>query len=139
MAIAVYPGTFDPFTSGHEDLVRRASGIFEEVVVGVADSRAKGTLFTFEERLSLARGVLESLPNVRVDGFAGLALRLDVLPPFRPGVIVLPHRSEFGRWHERRGDGVLDGAALQWRGYPQRRVDGSGVQQRAPRRRNTRA
>jgi pantetheine-phosphate adenylyltransferase len=72
MAIAVYPGTFDPITSGHEDLVRRASGIFEEVVVAVADSRAKGTLFAYEERLALAREVLGSFPNVRVDGFAGL-------------------------------------------------------------------
>ena len=55
MAIAVYPGTFDPITSGHEDLVRRASGIFDEIIVAVADSRAKGTLFTYQERLEIAQ------------------------------------------------------------------------------------
>ena len=72
MVIAVYPGTFDPITSGHEDLVRRASGIFGEVVVAVADSRAKGTLFDFEERLAMARAVLDPFGNVRVEGFSGL-------------------------------------------------------------------
>jgi pantetheine-phosphate adenylyltransferase len=72
MAIAVYPGTFDPITSGHEDLVRRASGIFDEVVVAVANSRAKGTLFDYEERLELAREVLGAFKNVRVEGFSGL-------------------------------------------------------------------
>ena len=72
MVIAVYPGTFDPITSGHEDLVRRAAGVFGEVVVAVADSRAKGTLFDYEERLEMARDVLRPFANVRVEGFAGL-------------------------------------------------------------------
>ncbi len=51
MVIAVYPGTFGPLTRGHEDLVRRAAGLFAKLVVGVADSRAKNPFFTFEERL----------------------------------------------------------------------------------------
>lgn len=72
MAIAVYPGTFDPITSGHEDLVRRASGIFDEIIVAVADSRAKGTLFTYQERLEIAQEVLRPFGNVRVEGFSGL-------------------------------------------------------------------
>ena len=72
MVIAVYPGTFDPITSGHEDLVRRAAGVFDEVIVAVADSRAKGTLFAYEERLQMAREVLQPFPNVRAEGFAGL-------------------------------------------------------------------
>jgi pantetheine-phosphate adenylyltransferase len=72
MAIAVYPGTFDPITGGHEDLVRRAAGLFDEIVVAVADSRAKGTLFSYQERLEIAREVLQPFPNVRVEGFAGL-------------------------------------------------------------------
>ena len=72
MAIAVYPGTFDPITSGHEDLVRRAAGIFDEIVVAVADSRAKGTLFSYEERLEISREVLQPFDNVRVEGFGGL-------------------------------------------------------------------
>lgn len=72
MTIAVYPGTFDPITSGHEDLVRRAAGIFDEIVVAVADSRAKGTLFSYEERLQIARDVLSPFGNVKVEGFSGL-------------------------------------------------------------------
>jgi pantetheine-phosphate adenylyltransferase len=64
MVIAVYPGTFDPFTRGHEDLVRRASNIFDELVVGVAQSPNKRPFF--------AREVLGHYPNVRVEGFSGL-------------------------------------------------------------------
>ena len=51
MTVAVYPGTFDPFTRGHEDLVRRASSIFDELIVGVASSRSKHPFFTFEEQM----------------------------------------------------------------------------------------
>ncbi|KAF7963808.1 phosphopantetheine adenylyltransferase [Cupriavidus sp. UYMMa02A] len=72
MAIAVYPGTFDPMTRGHEDLVRRASNIFDELVVGVAHSPNKRPFFSLEERISIAREVLGHYPNVRVEGFAGL-------------------------------------------------------------------
>ncbi len=72
MTIAVYPGTFDPITSGHEDLVRRASGLFDQVVLAVSDSRGKGTLFSFDERLEIARDVMQPFANVRVEGFSGL-------------------------------------------------------------------
>jgi len=71
MAIAIYPGTFDPITRGHEDIVRRAAGLFERVVVGVSDSRAK-TLFTLEERIEMMREVLAPHPGVEVAGFSGL-------------------------------------------------------------------
>jgi pantetheine-phosphate adenylyltransferase len=54
MVTAVYPGTFDPLTRGHEDLVRRASGLFDTLVVGVADSKNKKPFFSLEERLSIA-------------------------------------------------------------------------------------
>jgi pantetheine-phosphate adenylyltransferase len=74
MIKAVYPGTFDPITRGHEDLVRRASRLFEEVVVGVADSQAKSTFFTLSERTTLAREVLGGYPNVKVEGFSGLLM-----------------------------------------------------------------
>jgi pantetheine-phosphate adenylyltransferase len=74
MVKAVYPGTFDPITRGHEDLVRRAATLFEEVVVGVADSRGKNPFFTVEERLRLAREVLKPLRNVRVEAFSGLLM-----------------------------------------------------------------
>ena len=69
---AVYPGTFDPLTMGHEDLFRRASRLYHEVIVGVADSRSKRPLFTLDERLSLAREALADVPNVRIEAFRGL-------------------------------------------------------------------
>jgi pantetheine-phosphate adenylyltransferase len=72
MVIAIYPGTFDPLTRGHEDLVRRASGLFEQLVVGVADSRNKSPFFTLAERLEIANEVLGHYPNVKVEGFSGL-------------------------------------------------------------------
>jgi pantetheine-phosphate adenylyltransferase len=72
MVVAVYPGTFDPLTRGHEDLVRRAAGLFPKLVVGVADSRTKGPFFSFDERLTIAREVLSHYPNVEVAGFRGL-------------------------------------------------------------------
>ena len=72
MLTAVYPGTFDPLTRGHEDLVRRASKIFDQVVVGVADSRSKRPFFSMEERVEIAREVLSHYPNVVVSGFTGL-------------------------------------------------------------------
>ena len=72
MIKAVYPGTFDPLTRGHEDLVRRASRLCDQLVLGVADSRAKRTFFSLEERLGMAREVLADVTNVTVVGFAGL-------------------------------------------------------------------
>ena len=69
---AVYPGTFDPITNGHEDLIQRASRLFTEVVVGVAQSQAKRPFFSLDERVSLAREVLAPYANVSVRGFSGL-------------------------------------------------------------------
>jgi pantetheine-phosphate adenylyltransferase len=70
--IAVYPGTFDPITRGHEDLVMRASNLFEEVIVAVAQSSSKRPLFSLSERVTVATEVLKTYPNVRVEGFTGL-------------------------------------------------------------------
>jgi len=74
MIRAVYPGTFDPLTRGHEDLVRRASTLFDAIIVGVADSRAKRTFFTLRERVEMAREVLGDLKQVQVVGFSGLLI-----------------------------------------------------------------
>ncbi len=74
MLTAVYPGTFDPITRGHEDLVRRAVRLFDEVVVAVAESRNKQPFFTMEERVAMAREVLADVPRVRVEGFSGLLI-----------------------------------------------------------------
>jgi pantetheine-phosphate adenylyltransferase len=72
MIRAVYPGTFDPLTRGHEDLVRRASRLFDGVILGIAESRAKRTFFTLEERAEMARAVLADVGNLTVIGFSGL-------------------------------------------------------------------
>ena len=67
--IAVYPGTFDPLTRGHEDLVRRAANLFDRVVIAIAESQRKNPWFTLDERLEMARQVLAPYHNVEVQGF----------------------------------------------------------------------
>ena len=74
MIRAVYPGTFDPLTRGHEDLVRRASTLVDALILGVADSRAKRPFFSTRERVDLANEVLGDLKNVKVVGFSGLLI-----------------------------------------------------------------
>lgn len=71
---AVYPGTFDPITNGHQDLVRRAASIFQRVVVAIAANPNKAPMFPLEKRVELARHVLADLPNVEVMGFSGLTV-----------------------------------------------------------------
>ena len=70
----IYPGTFDPFTLGHEDLVRRASRLFDHVLVAVADSQSKRPCFTPDERVDIAREVLKQHKNVAVMRFSGLLI-----------------------------------------------------------------
>ena len=72
MIKAVYPGTFDPLTRGHEDLVRRASRLFDNLVLGIADSRTKRTFFSLQERIEIAKEVLSDVKNLSVVGFTGL-------------------------------------------------------------------
>ena len=72
MIKAVYPGTFDPLTRGHEDLVRRASTLFDKVVLAIADSKAKKPYFTLEERIAMAREVLADVKNLEITGFSSL-------------------------------------------------------------------
>jgi len=71
---ALYPGTFDPITNGHTDLVRRAASLFDRVVVAVAANPNKAPMFSLEQRVELARQVLEDLPNVEVVGYTGLTV-----------------------------------------------------------------
>jgi pantetheine-phosphate adenylyltransferase len=71
---AVYPGTFDPITRGHEDLVRRAARLFDRMIVAVADSRSKKPFFSLENRIEMAREVLAGVPNIEVVGFSGLLM-----------------------------------------------------------------
>ena len=72
--IAVYPGTFDPITLGHEDIVRRAADLFDEVIVAVAGSTSKRTLFSLDERVALAKSVFKA-SNVKVIGFNSLLMQ----------------------------------------------------------------
>ena len=72
---AVYPGTFDPITLGHEDLARRAARLFDRVILAVADSRAKRPFFTLDERVEMARDAVKDIRNVEVVGFSGLLMR----------------------------------------------------------------
>lgn len=74
MLTAVYPGTFDPVTRGHEDLVRRAVRLFDRVIVAVAESRNKRAYFTLDERVVMAREVFADVLKVRVEGFSGLLI-----------------------------------------------------------------
>ncbi|MFZ3222679.1 MAG: pantetheine-phosphate adenylyltransferase [Rugosibacter sp.] len=73
--IAVYPGTFDPFTRGHEDLVRRAARLFGRVIIGVAESRKKQPLFSLADRVAMAKEILGDVKNVEVFGFDGLLMK----------------------------------------------------------------
>ena len=69
MKTIVYPGTFDPITNGHIDLVERCAKLFGKVVIGIAASQRKGPLFTVEERIELASEALQHIPNVEIRGF----------------------------------------------------------------------
>lgn len=69
---AIYPGTFDPITNGHSDLIERAAKLFNHVIVGIAASPSKKPIFSLEQRVELAQSVTAHLPNVTVVGFAGL-------------------------------------------------------------------
>jgi pantetheine-phosphate adenylyltransferase len=70
----MYPGTFDPFTNGHNDLVRRACRIFDQVVIAIAANPGKAPLFTLEQRVDLTQRVLADVPNVEVTGYTGLTV-----------------------------------------------------------------
>ncbi len=71
---AIFPGTFDPLTLGHQDLIARAAGIFDEVIVAIAMSPGKRPLFSLEERITLARQSCAPYAQVRVEGFSGLLI-----------------------------------------------------------------
>lgn len=72
MKAAIYPGSFDPMTLGHLDVIKRASKMFDHLIVGVLDNKAKNALFSVEERVSILKEATKDLPNVSVDSFNGL-------------------------------------------------------------------
>lgn len=72
MRTVIYPGSFDPLTNGHLDIMKRAAKLFDSVVVAVANNEEKKPLFTLQERLALVQESIATMPNVKVDSFAGL-------------------------------------------------------------------
>ncbi|MCH1983548.1 pantetheine-phosphate adenylyltransferase [Ruminococcus sp. OA3] len=74
MTTAVYPGTFDPVTNGHLDVITRAAKLFDSVIVGVLHNSAKSPLFSVEERVNILTKVTESVPNIKVASFSGLSI-----------------------------------------------------------------
>ncbi len=73
---AIYPGTFDPITNGHLDIIIRACNMFDEIVVAVADSSAKKPMFSLEQRIEMTKAVTADYPKVKVIGFEGLLVNL---------------------------------------------------------------
>lgn len=76
MKTAVYPGTFDPVTYGHLDVILRASKLFDRVIVGVLHNSSKSPLFSVEERVNILKKATQDIPNVEVRSFSGLAVDL---------------------------------------------------------------
>ena len=74
MTIAIYPGSFDPITNGHLDIVTRAAKLFEKLIIGVYDTLDEDVLFTTEERVELVRQAIANLPNVEVESYSGLTV-----------------------------------------------------------------
>ena len=74
--IALYPGTFDPITNGHFDIIERALNLFDEVIIAVADSKEKNPLFNLQERVDMTKAAVKDLKNVRVVGFNNLTVEL---------------------------------------------------------------
>ena len=72
MKIALYPGSFDPVTFGHLDIIHRSAGVFDELVVGVLNNRQKNALFSINERVNMIKELTKDIPNLRVESFDGL-------------------------------------------------------------------
>ena len=74
MRIAIYPGSFDPFTNGHLDIAQRAANLFDRLVIAAYEHPSKDVLFSIDERVEMARKAIQAIPNVEVDSFSGLAV-----------------------------------------------------------------
>lgn len=74
MKAAIYPGSFDPVTFGHLDIIKRSAEIFDEIIVSVLDNKTKSPLFSVEERVTMLKEAVKDIPNVKVDSFRGLLI-----------------------------------------------------------------
>ena len=86
MKKAIYPGSFDPITFGHIDIIKRSAALFDEVVVAILSNSAKNALFSIEERVSMIEGLLKDYDNVKVDSFDGLLI--DYAKKVDAGIII---------------------------------------------------
>ena len=75
MTIAVYPGSFDPVTNGHLDIIKRASEMFDHLIIAVLNNKAKSPLFTTEERVTMLCEITADIPNIEVESFDGLSIK----------------------------------------------------------------
>ena len=75
MVRAIYPGSFDPVTYGHLDIIKRASALFDEVIVGVLNNSVKSPLFSVEERVNILENITSDIPNVKIESFGGLSVK----------------------------------------------------------------
>jgi pantetheine-phosphate adenylyltransferase len=100
MTVAVYPGTFDPITNGHMDIIKRASALFDKLIIGVYENPAKQPLFSLEQRVELIEKTITDLPNVFVKSFNGLIV--DFIREIRARVMIRGLRvsSDFEREFE---------------------------------------
>ena len=104
MRTVIYPGSFDPLTNGHLDIVQRAAKLFDTVIVAIANNEEKKPLFTLKERLALVTESVRELSNVKVDSFNGLLVDLRDMPrdvqeiAFAKGVIPYIPADRKNRW-----------------------------------------
>ncbi|MBQ7775855.1 MAG: pantetheine-phosphate adenylyltransferase [Lachnospiraceae bacterium] len=114
MSRAIYPGSFDPVTLGHLDIIKRSAKIFDEVIVGVLNNPQKSPLFSVEERVKILEEVTADLPNVKIDSFSGMmadyAKKNDVQVSIRGlrGVSDLEYEMQVAQYNSRLSDGELE-------------------------------
>ena len=95
MRVAVYPGSFDPVTLGHIDIIQRTSKMFDKVIIGVLKNRSKSPLFTAEERVELLKEVTADIPNVEVQSFQGLLIDFVRQNQAENGAIWIPQEVKY--------------------------------------------
>ncbi len=114
MSRAIYPGSFDPVTLGHLDIIRRSAKIFDEVIVGILNNPQKSPLFSVEERVKILEEVTSDLPNVKIDSFSGMmadyARKNNVQVSIRGlrGVSDLEYEMQVAQYNTRLSEGDLE-------------------------------
>ena len=118
MSRAIYPGSFDPVTLGHLDIIKRSAQIFDEVIVGVLNNPQKSPLFSVEERVKILEEVTADLPNVRIDSFSGMLVdyahqnQIQVSIRGLRGVSDLEYETQVAQYNSRLSNGELETAFL---------------------------